>query len=108
MPHQDSGQVSPIRDKNTALITQQDMINNLVHCEMVKHVSKGGHILRWAVLTTKNGTAVVGRPSITVVPNRDDPAIATAIAISNSELEMWPLMYYTLKQELIEGESNGI
>lgn len=81
-----------------AIVTQQEMQANIAHCDIVKHVSRGGHILRWAVLTTQNGSAVVGRPSVTVSPNKDNAAIGAVIAISNAEQELWPLMHYACKQ----------
>ena len=48
-------------------VTPEALNNNIVDVEVVKHVSFGGQILRWAVITTKNGYAVVGNPSVAVL-----------------------------------------
>lgn len=73
---------------------------NIVHTEIVRHVSKSGQVLRWAVLTTRNGFAVTGRPSAAVSAENDDPAIGEQTAIDNARNELWPLMGYALKQSL--------
>lgn len=46
-----------------ARVMLDDFKENIVNTEIVKHVSVSGQVLRWAVLTTKNGFAVTGRPS---------------------------------------------
>ncbi len=66
--------------------------------DVAKHVSKTGQVLRWAVLTTQNGFAVVGRPSVSVSPENDDEDIGKRIAIDNATNELWPLMGYALKE----------
>lgn len=83
-------------------VTPADLDANIVHTEIVKHVSQGGQVLRWAVLTTKNGYAVVGRPSVSVSPANDRSEIGESVAIENSRNELWPLMGYALKQRLHE------
>jgi hypothetical protein len=81
-------------------ITPADIEANIVDTEIVKHVSKSGQVLRWAVLTTRNGFAVTGRPSASVSPQNDDKAIGEQVAIDNAKSELWPLMGYELKSKL--------
>ncbi|WP_407244222.1 Gp49 family protein [Klebsiella michiganensis] len=81
-------------------ITLDDFKANIVNTEIVKHVSVSGQVLRWAVLTTKNGFAVTGKPSCSASSENDDAEIGEQIAIENAENELWPLMGYALKQRL--------
>ena len=81
-------------------ITQQQVEDNIVHTEIVKHVTPSGQVLRWAVLTTKNGYAVTGRPSVSVSSANDNESIGREIAIENAKQELWPLMGYELKTQL--------
>jgi hypothetical protein len=83
-------------------LSPADLDANIVHTEIVKHVSLTGQVLRWAVMTTKNGFAVVGKPSVAVSPANDDAAIGEKVAVDNSRAELWPLMGYALKQALWE------
>ena len=81
-------------------VTPADITENIIHTEYVKHVSQGGQILRWAVITTKNGYAVVGAPSVAVSPANDNEEIGQEIAFNNSKNALWPLMGYALKEKL--------
>ena len=81
-------------------VTQADFDANIVHTEIVKHVSHSGHVLRWAILTTVNGFAVTGRPSATVSAENDRAVIGEEVAISNARAELWPLMGYALCEKL--------
>lgn len=81
-------------------ITPADLEANIVHTEIVKHVSPSGQVLRWAVLTTKNGYAVAGKPSASASSANDNAAIGEKIAIDNAKSELWPLMGYELKSKL--------
>lgn len=83
-------------------VTPADIEANIVDVETVKHVSLSGQVLRWAVITTRNGYAVTGRPSVAVSPANDDAEIGVAVAIANAKQELWPLMGYALKQKLSE------
>ncbi len=74
----------------------------IVDVAFVKHISKSGQVLRWAVLTTRNGFAVTGRPSASVSPENDDEEIGCKVARENAKQELWPLMGYELKQRLHE------
>lgn len=78
----------------------QDIDDNIVDTAIVKFTSKSGQILRWAVLTTKNGFAVTGKPSASVSAENDVALIGEQIAISNARDELWPLMGYELKSKL--------
>ena len=84
-------------------ITPDDIEANIADVEIVKHVSKTGQVLRWAVITTRNGYAVVGKPSCAVSSANDNAEIGEKIAITNSREELWPLMGYALKAKLAEG-----
>lgn len=81
-------------------ITPADITANIVDTEFVTHVSKGGQVLRWAVLTTRSGFAVVGKPSASVSPENDDEQIGRQVAYENSRDELYPLMGYELKARL--------
>lgn len=85
---------------NAPRVTPADIEANIVDTEIVKHVSKSGQVLRWAVLTTRNGFAVVGQPSCSVSTQNDDAEIGEKVAINNSKSELWPLMGYELRSKL--------
>lgn len=81
-------------------VTLADMEANIADVEIVKHVSKSGQVLRWAVLTTRNGFSVTGKPSCSVSPENDNVEIGEKVAVENAKTELWPLMGYELKQRL--------
>lgn len=81
-------------------VKPEDMDANIVHTEIVKHISHGGQVLRWAVLTTRSGYAVVGNPSVSVSPENDREEIGVRVATENSRNALWPLMGYALKESL--------
>lgn len=81
-------------------VTPADIMDNIKDVEYVKHISKGGQILRWAVITTASGYAVVGNPSVAVSPANDDEVIGQKVAFENSKQGLWPLMGYELKERL--------
>lgn len=89
-------------------VTPADMEANITDTEIVKHVSRSGQVLRWAVLTTRNGFAVVGRPSVSVSPENDDAEVGVAVAIGNAKNELWPLMGYELRSRLAASVDAGI
>ena len=82
----------------------QDLDAEIVDAEIVSHVSLGGQVLRWCVLTLRNGFAVTGRPSVSVSPENDDAEVGVAVAKQNARNEMWPLLGYALKDRLHRGE----
>jgi hypothetical protein len=81
-------------------VSISDLMANIVHQEIVKHVSHTGQVLRWAVITTRNGFAVTGRPSVAVSAANDDAAIGERVALENATTALWPLMGYALKERL--------
>lgn len=80
-------------------VTQAEFDANIVHTEIVKHVSRGG-VLRWAILTTRSGFAVTGRASIAVSPENDNAEFGEKIAIANAADQLWQLMGYALRERL--------
>jgi hypothetical protein len=91
-----------VKPQSAPRVTFNELDANIVHTEIVKHVSQSGQILRWAVLTTKSGFAVTGRPSAAVCAENDDAVIGERVAIENARQELWPLMGYALRQQLHE------
>lgn len=85
---------------NAPRLRPADLDANIVHTEIVKHTALGGQVLRWAVITTRNGFAVTGRPSVAVSPGNDDQEIGERVALENARNELWPLMGYALKDQL--------
>lgn len=85
---------------NAPRVTLAQLDANIADTEIVKHVSRTGQVLRWAILTTQNGFAVVGKPSVSVSPENDNAEIGEKVAIDNSRNELWPLMGYALKEYL--------
>jgi hypothetical protein len=81
-------------------LSPADLDAAIVHTEIVKHVSPSGQVLRWAVLTTRNGFAVTGRPSASVSPENDNADIGEKVAIDNARSELWPLLGYALRERL--------
>lgn len=89
-----------IRQSVAPRVSLADLEANIVHADIVKHVAPSGQVLRWAVLTTRSGFAVTGRPSASVSPANDDAAIGERLAIENAKNELWPLMGYQLREQL--------
>lgn len=83
-------------------VTPADLAANIVHVEYVKHIAQGGQVLRWAVLTTRNGFAVTGTPSASVSPENDRADIGEAVAFENAKNALWPIMGYQLKEQLFQ------
>ena len=81
-----------------------DVEANIADVEIVKHVSKSGQVLRWAVLTTSSGYAVTGQPSCSVSSANDNAEIGEKIALQNAKEALWPLMGYALKERLARGD----
>ncbi len=81
-------------------VSLADLNANIVDTEIVKHATKSGKILRWAVLTCANGFAVTGKPSAAVSAENDNEEIGIQIAIENAREELWALMGYALAEKL--------
>lgn len=100
----DTGIERQIVDKGLTAprVTLPDLNANIVDTEILKYVSKTGKVLRWAILTTKSGFAVTGRPSVAVSAENDDASIGEQVALDNARNELWPLMGYALAERLSE------
>ena len=85
-------------------ITPDDITANIDDVEYVKHISKSGQVLRWAVATTRNGFAITGNPSCSVSPANDDAKIGEKIALANTTGKMRELMGYHLKEQLFQAK----
>lgn len=83
-------------------VTPADIDANIADIEIVKHVTKSGKVLRWAVITAQNGFAVVGKPSASVSIENDNEEVGAKVALANSREEMWPLMGYALQNKLVQ------
>lgn len=94
--------VRVLRDegKTAPHITPEMVDENIVCTEIVKYVTKSGQILRWAVLTTKSGFGVTGKPSVSACSENDVPLVGESVAIQNARNEIWALMGYHLKCQL--------
>lgn len=79
-------------------VTLASLEANIAHTEIVKHMSVSGQVLRWAVLTTRNGFAVTGKPSCAVSPANDDAGLGERIAVASAKSELWQLMGYALRE----------
>lgn len=89
-------------------VTKADIDANIAHVETVRHVTHSGQVLRWAIITLKNGFAVTGRPSAAVCPENDNVTIGEKVAYDNAYAEIWPLMGYALKDRLARQENFGV
>lgn len=83
-------------------VTPADLEANIVDVEYVKHVAKSGQVLRWAVLTLRNGFALAGEPSASVSPENDSQELGEKFALENAKRALWPLMGYALKEQLTQ------
>ena len=92
--------------KNFPRVMQEELEQNIVHTEVVTHTTVAGQVLRWAVLTTKNGFAVTGKPSCAVSPENDDPELGTKYAIANAKDVLWALMGYALKEKIMNSSGS--
>ncbi len=88
------------KDGEAPRITPKMLNDNIVHTEIVEHHTHTGQVLRWAILTTKNGFAVTGNPSASVSPENDDPELGGRIAEENAKNNLWSLMGYELRTKV--------
>ena len=88
---------------NAPRVSLDDLNSNIVHAEIVKHVSPSDQVLRWAVITTRNGFSLAGRPSCAASSANDNQELGEKIAIDNARNELWPLMGYALREQLSKG-----
>ena len=99
-------QVLVLRGVGGPRVTPNDLKDNVIATEIVKHTTQSGKVLRWVVLITESGFAVTGSPSVSVSPENDVEAIGVQIATDNAYQELWPLMGYALSIK-IHGDKNG-
>ena len=85
-------------------VTPEDLDKNIASFEFVKHVSKSGKVLRWCILTTTNGFAVTGDPSVSVSVENDRQVVGEEVAYNNARSKLWPLMGYLLAEKLYQEE----
>jgi len=85
---------------NAPRVTLADIHAEIVSTEIVKYTAPSGQVLRWAVLTTRSGYAVTGRPSASASPENDNAELGEKIAKDNAVSELWPLMGFALKNRL--------
>lgn len=83
-----------LRDKPAPRVTIDEVADNILCFEYVKHVTPAGKVLRWAVLTTKSGFAVTGEPSCAMSPENDDPVVGERLALENAKSNLWSMMAY--------------
>lgn len=81
-------------------VSAADLEANIVHEEILKHTTHSGQILRWCILTTKNGFAVSGEPSAAVSVENDRVELGEKYARENAIRKLWVLMAYELKERL--------
>ena len=87
---------------NAPRLTPADIDAAIRDVEIVCHISASGQVLRWAVITMKNGYAVTGKPSCSVSSANDNAELGEKIAIGNARSEIWALEGYRLKQQLAD------
>jgi hypothetical protein len=81
-------------------VSEADLAANIVHEEIVKHVTHSGQVLRWCILTTRSGFAVTGDPSASMSKDNDRVELGEKYARENAIKKLWPLMAYALKEKL--------
>lgn len=85
---------------NAPRVSEEDLAANIVHEEILKHITHSGQVLRWCILTTKNGFAVTGDPSASASKENDRAELGEKYARENAIKKLWPLMAYALKEKL--------
>ena len=83
-------------------VTPEDLDKNIASVEFVKHVTNTGKVLRWCILTTINGFAVTGEPSVSVSVENDRQSVGEEVAYDNARSKLWPLMGYLLTEKLYQ------
>ena len=81
-------------------VSLKDIEAEIVHTEFVKHVSHGGQVLRWCVLTTKSGFAVTGDASASVSKENDRQELGERSARESAIRELWKYMAFNLKNKV--------
>ncbi|RZI62359.1 MAG: hypothetical protein EOP37_03385 [Rubrivivax sp.] len=102
MNDQEIEQVIQAKGLTAARVTPADIEAAIVGTDVVVFQAPSGQVLRWGVLTMRNGFAVTGHPSVAVSPENDDVELGERIAIDNAKSALWPLLGYELKSKLAE------
>lgn len=91
-----------IVDKNLTAprVSLQSIKDKIQEVEYVKHITKKGKILRWAIITMDNDFGVVGKPSCSASIENDDEELGEKIAYDNAFDEIWALEGYNLASKL--------
>lgn len=92
--------VSQNKGLNAPRVSLGELNGNIASTEIVKYVTATGQVLRWAVLNTRCGFSVAGKPSCAASAENDDAEMGEKIAVDNARSELWPLMGYALKERL--------
>lgn len=82
-------------------MTPLKLKSDIVDIQILTYVSPIGHVLRWAVVTTRVGFAVTGRPSVSMSPESDDAEVFEKAAFDNAMLELWSLTGYSQRERLV-------
>lgn len=77
-------------------ISLDELHDSIDGVEIIRHKTGSGSILRFAILTLKNGFSVTGRPSVAASPENDNDEVGVKIAIQNAVHELWPLLGFKL------------
>jgi len=90
------------RGLNAPRVPVGDLHDSVVNVDILRHVTKSGKVLRFAVLDHENGFSVAGRPSAAVSVENDNNDVGVKVAIQNSMHDLWPLVGFKLTQDLYE------
>lgn len=88
-------------------LSPQDLKDNIVHVGYQKTETASGQILRWCLLTLKNGFTVAGEPSACVDSANDVPQRGEEVAYDNAFSKLWELLGFELKTKLSLIEKAG-
>lgn len=75
-------------------ITAADLGQHIESVEIVKFVTAQGKVLRWAVLNTKSGYGVTGKPSCAMSIANDNEQLGTDRALNNAYDELRSLLAF--------------
>ena len=79
---------------NAPRITAADLEQHIESTEIVKFVTAQGKVLRWAVLNTKSGYGVTGKPSCAMSIENDNEKLGTDRAFNNAYDELRSLLAF--------------
>ena len=91
------------RGLNARRVSLTELHGSISSIEVIKHVTKVGNILRFAVLIMDNGFCVTGRPSVAISVENDNDEVGVRIAIRNAVHELWQFVGF----RVVEGAHNA-